>query len=267
MKVWTAVWMGVVLGILGTSCQKEEPTLFVSNNQELTLLGTPGEYREFTFKASSPAAVNRLVVYSKTSNQPTQLILDSTLKFPSKSITIEYFFRVPYVLDTMLYILSFEFYDAEGNSFNILRQLLSIPQAFILKEYTGLLMYSSKTSLAQSGIDLLKLQPVALDTLQSSQVDVYDTTSRVPLSGVLHSRRNGKFVRFNGFDYTNATNLTLKEAFESGLKLDYVEGVQKDDILLYYAKVQNTDLYTAIKVRNLEYRNDTLWRYEFAVKK
>ena len=46
------------------------------------------------------------------------------------------------------------------------------------------------------------------------------------------SPASSRFVRYNGFDYANATNFTVKEAFNSGIKHEFLSDIKKDDIYI-----------------------------------
>jgi hypothetical protein len=130
-------------------------------------------------------------------------------------------------------------------------------------------MYSHLSDENPDGYNLINQEPVFTLYADSSDVHIYDA-SFDSLHGNKISRRwetygNVKFVKYNDFDYANATNVSLQTAYNSGVKKKFASNIQDDDIIL--VKVHDSYLI-AVKVLAVfdpyGFKND---RYIFNIKK
>jgi hypothetical protein len=138
----------------------------------------------------------------------------------------------------------------------------------LLVESQGHRIYPKLTQ-EPDGFDILNRTRVYSDSAlnSNSPIDIYEVPDTViKLSNIWRSNTNGKFVRFNGFDYPNATLKSLTDAFESGEKLDQIVGFSENDIILFRSIERN--IYAAIKIDEIE-KGDSLTNpyYEFNLKK
>ena len=69
------------------------------------------------------------------------------------------------------------------------------------------------------------------------------------LSRTWISPANLKFVRYNNFDYANATSSSVKNAYKSGVKVDHLNNISTNDIILtYIPSLSEETAYYAIKI-------------------
>jgi hypothetical protein len=139
------------------------------------------------------------------------------------------------------------------------------PQVLNLPEYSGCTMYSQKST-KNSGYNLVKNESLNPSFSGDSIIDIQDTTTSETLSAIWFSPKHGYFVRYNDFDYANATNFSVKNAFDAGLKLQLLGELKPNDIVIYGNTASS--FYCAIKLVTITdlpgSEND---KYEFNIKK
>ena len=78
----------------------------------------------------------------------------------------------------------------------------------------------------------------------------------------------GKFVAFNGFDYANATDSSVINAYNSGIKLPIINNISTGDIFITKLGSTSASKYVLIRISdvrdNIGSANDY---YEFSIKK
>ncbi|QNL20827.1 hypothetical protein HZR84_02330 [Hyphobacterium sp. CCMP332] len=228
----------------------DEPVIFFTRSQSST-----DNLSRFTIAVREENEVNRSIVF------------DSAIS----GSFFEYNFGFPRPLDqSREYDFEFKVYTSDGKSTTQFRSALIIYDSLEvpLTETTGHRIYPKLTQ-NPDGFDLINRVAVFTDTalLDTNTVDIYelaDTT--VNLTRIWRSNTNGKFVRFNGFDYPNATLSKLIEAYESGQKLDQMINIQEDDIIIFHSSERA--VYAAIKIDEIE-SGDSVTNafYEFNLKK
>jgi hypothetical protein len=209
-----------------------------------------------------------------TSREANSLSID-TLKIIYLSGTnynTPFLYQLPELVeDTTLVYLNFYAQQENGKSLTVSKRILNVKQIKNLTEKTGNLFYTSKEKLNQPNAYNLKDGSAKYTTISTS-TDLYiadDTTktSGDELSMAWISIAGGKFRKDNGFDYVNATNTSLKNAFESGQQLDKASLLKTGDIILFKITESSVPKYYVIKltaVIDLEgTEND---RYEFNYK-
>jgi hypothetical protein len=129
---------------------------------------------------------------------------------------------------------------------------------------------------ASTGFDAYNLatgHPLHSESSDSSVMNILDLTNDTVNPTVLlrkwGSPAGNKFVRFNDFDYANATLNMLRNSYTAGIKNDFVENISSGDIIL--TKIGNSLIdtgYVAIKVVFVIDEDSTqLDRYIFNLKK
>jgi len=144
-------------------------------------------------------------------------------------------------------------FDANGESMTTQRTLYVTLGATVLTETTGHLFYSgNSTTHSESAFDLQDRVQV-LYTTDSTRRDIQDS----PPSGIGEdigrrwiSPAGGRLVSANSFNYANATDVALRNAFESSLPLQELSGIASGDIILTRLGSQpaNTSYYVAMRV-------------------
>ncbi len=222
----------------------------------------------FTRSQSSTENLSRFTIAVREENEVNRSIVFDTAISGS---FFEYNFGFPRPLDqSREYDFEFKVYTVDGKSTTQFRSALIIFDSLEvpLTETTGHRIYPKLTQ-NPDGFDLINRVAVFTDTalLDTNSVDFFelaDTTEN--LTRIWRSKTNGKFVRFNGFDYPNATLSKLIEAYESGQKLDQMINIQEDDIIIFHSSERA--VYAAIKIDEIEIGDSvTNAFYEFNLKK
>ena len=150
-------------------------------------------------------------------------------------------------------LLTFTLFDANGESMTTQRTLYVTLGATVLTETTGHLFYSlNSTTHPESAFDLQDRVQV-LYTTDSARRDAQDA----PPSGIGDdigrrwiSPAGGRLVLANSFNYANATDASLRNAFESSLPLQELSNIASGDIVLARlgSLPANTSYYVAMRV-------------------
>ena len=82
------------------------------------------------------------------------------------------------------------------------------------------------------------------------------------------SPAGGRFVRFNTYDYANATDSSIVDAYNAGLDLPKVDNIQNGDIILTKLGSTSSTDYAAILITGVYDPDSTnLDYYLFNIKK
>ncbi len=121
----------------------------------------------------------------------------------------------------------------------------------MLDETAGHEMYT-RASEKQNAYDLILGNPLFSHLADSSVMHIMDTTDSDKLLRKWLSPASSRFVRYNGFDYANASNRTVKEAFNSGIKHEFLLDIKNDDIIIARFYDNNADTsYCVVKVTDV----------------
>ncbi|MFN8208432.1 MAG: hypothetical protein U0T82_13635 [Bacteroidales bacterium] len=224
----------ILLALVFSGCNDEDESpilLFITpSGQYATAL--PGELMKYQLEIRSSEDVSRLTITSQLDNTPTKTLLDSALS--GKDVFVKFEFNAPQVADSGLMLLLFDATDVKNN--RITKPItLIILNPGVLTESTGHTIYSHAGQ-KQDAFNLASKEALFSTESDSSLIDLLDVTSDSTNPGIL-SRRwksvNGtRFVRFNDFNYANASYNYLLEVFEAGVKKSAIQDLQADDIIL-----------------------------------
>jgi hypothetical protein len=253
------------------SCKKDEVIPLALNITPgfLVFTSKAGSVIQFTAEVTSETGLKNFSITSKTGTSFTQTLLDSTLT-GSKKIKITYEYLIQNSNSDYSVILNFRVIDNDGEEISSARQINVLINNSPLTEYTGNTFYSLGSAKADA-YDLVNLSPefstisaVGIRDLQNSSD--YDTSFTLARSWI--SPAGGKFVCYNGFDYVNATRISLENAYLTGVQQDKISNLQEDDIILTRLGRSDSVIYAAIKIIYVidqdSSKND---RYVFSLKK
>jgi hypothetical protein len=227
------------------SCNKDDET-----NIQLTVLpgdlylyNQAGDIRTFDITVKSDVNISKFTIIANFPTTKPLILLDTGLF--GKNIHFKYFYAVTNAQEVTL---EFTAIDENGNSSGALR---NISVFSLLPESTGHKMFSL-FSAKQCAFDLINGEPLFLSadsSLRDIQDNSIDTTSTKSLSKIWISPSKCSFVRFNGFDYPNATNLSAEQAYNSGLKSNEIHDILKDDIIIVkVTRINSAPKYVVIKI-------------------
>jgi len=240
--------------ILFQNCKKEDPDPLITsiNPSQQVLNGNAGEVKNFYFNASSKDGLNRLIISQQEVGSTSKVILDS-LMHGIKNSTYKLEFVIPEKQKDYTLLLTFRIIDNEGRDKTEARKILVKSNEIMLTEFSGATIFSKASGNADA-FDLVamtaKFSTLSPDSLRDIQMYSENDTSSV-LSKSIISPAGGQFVLFNGFDYVNATALTLQEAYNSGQKVDKISNLEQGQIILTRLGRKSNSSYAAIKITDV----------------
>jgi hypothetical protein len=203
-----------------------------------------GSIINFTFTAESRADLTRYRVIETIDDRVVNTLRDQNISGKFFSDWLDYTVPDSLGFGNHQIQLLFSTFDVKGNEMKRAKFITVNVAGRLLTEYGGNTMYSSLSNQFDA-YDLLTGNPkYSADSTSHIQdftfanpTDSLSKTWTSPIEAI-------KFVKFNGFDYPNATDITVKTAFDTGIKNDTIRNLKADDILL--TKID--DRYIAIKL-------------------
>jgi len=222
-----------VVGLLFISCekQKDSPILLFLTPSAQYSVSIPGELIIIQIKIQSTEDLKSLSVTRQLDNSSTAVLLDSTIT--GKTFSLSFEFNAPMVVDSGRLLLLFQALDSKNNQITE-PLIIIIRNPGVLIESTGFTIYSHSGN-KQDAFNLSKKESIFSALSDSSQVDLIDATDSLSpntLSRKWKSYTGVRFVRFNDFDYANATFNYLTEVFDAGVKNVFISDIKADDIIL-----------------------------------
>lgn len=219
---------------------------------------------------SENASLARFTIKSKRGNGFTTTIVDSTLSGTSFGWQWEY--QVANATASYVELLTFILQDSNGEQMSTTRALYVTLGETVLVETSGHLFYSRNSTINPESAFDLEDRVQVIYTTDSARRDIQDNPSGTgeALSKSWISPAGGRFVRFNGYDYANATDVSLRNAFHSGIPVDVLNNVEVGDIILTRlgSLPANTGHYAAMRITGLVDEAGTADndRYQFNLK-
>jgi hypothetical protein len=251
------IFLGFTILFFSVSCKREnDPSLLLISPTypEINLKGNQG--LTFSIKCSSNSPLKSLLIQSKIDFEPAQTILDSTLSTNTFQMDFDYIPTNP--TETVNSKLSFILTDENHNQTTIQKLIHISPNEEYLKEKTGIELWSSASGKFYT-LNLKNLEPLYKPFTDSSLMHIQDyqtdTLHIAVLSKKWHSPAGLKFVRFNDYDYVNATLQNAKAAYDAGLKKPVIDNISSNDIII--TKLNNTPIDSGYVVIKLIYVIDT----------
>lgn len=247
----------LLLSTVLVSCKKEENSIPVIGVSPFgpDIDAIPGDVLSFGISGTSDnSTLARLTITAKRANNFTQTLKDTLISGSSLNWTWEYL--VATSTESYTEKLTFTLYDAEGATMATTRTLYVTMTATILTETSGHMFYSRNSlSHPESAFDLQERLPV-LHTVDSTRRDIQDDPIdefTTELSRNWISPAGGRLVRFNGYDYANATDMSLRAAYHAGIPVEQLPNVAVGDIILTKlgSLPANTSFYAAMRITDI----------------
>jgi hypothetical protein len=248
-----------------SSCKKDE-------NVNSGIIITPsedyfkrniGDVINFTLKIESKEELAKLRI-TQTIGNSTSTILDKTIS--GKKIIEWYDYEIPNEFNDYgrhEIKLVFTTIDNDNKTMNRAKIIYVDITEKTLAEYSGNNMYSSLSN-QFNAYDLLTNTPKYSSDSTSHIIDLSVTNPNDTLSRSWASPYGIKFVKHNSFDYGNATDLTVQNAYNSGIKNDTLRNLATDDVIL--TKINNS--YVALKlIYVIDDPGKTNDKYIFSIKR
>ncbi|MCB9363022.1 MAG: hypothetical protein H6587_00485 [Flavobacteriales bacterium] len=223
----------------------------------------PGNIINFTVKFESRKELVKYRITETIDNSNSTTIKEENIS--GKNYLDWFDYTVPQFEDygTHDIKLVFSAFDIDGNSMNRAKVIYVNIEERILAEYSGNNMYSSLTN-QFNAYDLLTSTPKYSSDSTSHIIDLSVTNPNDTLSRSWASPYGIKFVKHNSFDYGNATDLTVQNAYNSGIKNDTLRNLATDDVIL----TKINDSYVALKlIYVIDDPGKTNDKYIFSIKR
>lgn len=161
-------------------------------------------------------------------------LLDSAVS--GRSLYHEYLYKVPMLShDSVMVNLKIEVSDRNGFAQTLSRRLLVIARDYKLEEVSGITLYTNEIKDHPNGYCLEDMRPLVVSMADSAAIDIYtyvDENASETLTREWCSNTDIYFARANQFDYANATNRSVVEAFGSAVANPRISRIERDDIIL-----------------------------------
>ncbi len=259
--------VGLFLTLLIFSCQdKNEKAVILLSPLDLYISANSSEVVVIDVACHSPFELKQLTIKSRLPGEFALTELDSILS--GKDVSFQYEYRVPGETESTTITLEFTLLDESGGKATNFKIIEIITNTIFLTETAGHEMFSGSSG-KQNAYNLVAGTPQYLHLADSSDMHIADTTNSEILLNRWVSPSGAKFVKFNGFDYANATAQSTKAAYTAGIRNDFVNMVAIGDI--YITKIRTRDLkevYPAIKITGIiDEPGSESDRYVFNIKK
>lgn len=261
----------VVIASSFSACKKDElkKPLVQTTPNDINMFGKVGDILSMKIDVASDIRLSRFYITTKIENSFLTTPLDTVID--GKNFSMVYEYKIPAAAAGKSVVFTFNAIDVDGNRGTDLKQLLvQADTAVLLSETTGHQIFSAKSLNHKDAYNLETNSVVWSQLADSSDQDIKDfiadTTDALSYSWV--SPAHGKFVRFNGFDYPNATDVTAENAYTSGAKLDIIDNLQINDILIVKLGSVTAEKYVVIKITAIaDAPGKEFDTYTFSIKK
>jgi hypothetical protein len=249
------------------SCQKEVDEAYVLLSPfDIYINSEPAKIISLEVTCHSPNEMKKLTISSRIVGSYSKTELDTLIS--GKDFYMHYEFLVPDLMETGTVMLEFTMRDASPQVVKNARIIEVVATTKYLVETAGHEMYSGNSG-KQDGYDLLSGTPLFSNLADKALVHIADTSDSNILLKRWLSPAGIKFVKFSGFDYANCTDVTAKDAYNSGIKFDFVDNLSQGDILISrIPDAKSVYSYVVIKIVNiLDNAGSESDRYVFNIKK
>ena len=250
------------------SCQKktEEGIILLTPYQLILTDVHPSEVVSLVVDCQSPNELKQFTITSRIEGEYSKKELDTTID--GKRFYLKYEYKVPDVIRSTQIILEFTLRDVLGEVTTNAKIIDVIATAKYLQETAGHELFSGKSG-KQNAYNIVEGIPLYSNLADSLKMHIADTSNNTVLLKRWISPAGVKFVKFNGFDYANCTNISIKDAYNAGIKTEFIDNISIGDV--YLARVNQkyqTESYVAIKISNIIDVAGSEWdRYVFNLKK
>lgn len=231
------------------------------------LIRTSGDVIIYNIKITSPESLSKFRI-SETIDHNTPInLLEKSIT--GDNHTESYSYIVPNIsTDSANITIKFSVETSSGDTKDRAKTVLALATNSLLEEYAGNTMFSCSDTLTSTNLfnayNLLTVAPTNNADSTAHIADLCDSTGAGQFLRTWYSPSGIKFVRYNSFDYANATESMIEDAYNTGLKVEVLYDINQNDIML--TKIGNK--FCAIKliyvIDEVGVQND---RYEFSIKK
>lgn len=237
MKKFFIPFLGVLLFF--TSCKQEsDPVNILVNRIDMENPSVQtGNSALFHIKAfSENSKVKKVYITSIDLEYGSMHVWDTLLD--TKKAEFDYLYKAPlYTQNEETNVnLTFTAVNTEGDEVKMSLSI-TVGKTGVLDSYDGVIMYSALSN-GRNGFNISSPQTIYTATADSSDIDIYDyfntntTNDSTALSYEWRSKTGLLFVRYNDFNFTDASQFSLKAAYTAGVKYTSITNLQAGDVIL-----------------------------------
>lgn len=241
--------------ILVSSCKKDKESapIITLSPSSLAWSAYQGDVVKITVSVQSSANLSRFYITQEPENGIYSTVLDSSVSGTS----LKYVFQYVASASLMGKSIFFGFHAVDVNGLDGskgTRVYVLNDTSTVFTETTGHQMYSNGSA-NPDAYDLELNQPKFSSVVDSTFRDIQDNSGTLATDTVLlrswKSPAGGKFVKANGFDYANATLTSTKNTYDAGTKLDLLNGIAINDVIITKLGSVTSEKYAVIKVTSI----------------
>lgn len=249
LSILTALLLTLALASCGED--EEGSPVFITARIPAGATVYSNTYEKITVEATSTGAqLSRFGVSSFDALRGNVVLLDSLIG--GTALSCDFLYKVPMLAqDSVKVKLTFTVAAADGFEQRVTRQLTVVQREYKLEEVAGLTLYATEGGDHPNALRLADLRPLVASLADSADIDLYthlDESDPETLSREWRTQTDVYFARANQFDYANATNHSVSEAFGSAVANPRIKNIQKNDIILVG---RGNQAVAAIKVAQL----------------
>lgn len=272
MKITHIIGLSFIVLLLLNACnEKESGTYMTILPNSYIIEAQANNIIRFKVTGKSDETIQRFTMRYQTDNEFETVLVDSAIN--ASGFYIMYELKVPeYLQNNVQATIYFE--SIAGAKVVSTYRKLYITSERKLEEVAGNVLYSSLSG-EQNGYNLINTLPLYAALSDSSEIHIADASVDSihgdNISRQWNSPAGISFVRYNDFDYANATINDLYPSFQSGIKREFISNLTDNDIILVSYPVSHalkTLEYAAIRINQVIDDEGTLNdRYLFSIKK
>jgi len=234
MKMWwrlCPLWLFML-----AACEDEDssPLIILAAPEQESAKVVAGDRLLYSVEAfANSGELEYVKVTSKDTWQGTVMLLDSSVA--TQRLKMDFVYTVPRLdVDSLAITLRFEAGNKEQRS-TTTHVLKFVGSGMYIEEEAGYVMYSAASSKANAF--LWTTSQVTFAELEAdSLTDIYDYHDpEVRADSLMCEWRSGtgiRFVRYNDFNYPQATASSIRNAYEAGVKYNALKAIRPDDVVL-----------------------------------
>lgn len=225
--------------LLLASCEKQSELVISMNadvNWQTEYIPSGTNVHFIISSESQTTPVQRILLTSSDAEFRDRTLLDTVLAIPAKKANVSFYSQLPYYKDSTVVTFFARSYDQAGNTmvFPIIMHVL--PGAKKLREIDAVTMYSAASS-GKSAFSLESMQPVYIpaDSTKVGWFDLLTEESKADksLARIWTSKSGIRFSRSEGYNYSEATALSLQNAWPNQVKSETIKNLKADDVILF----------------------------------
>ena len=179
--------------------------------------------------------LNSFKVTSFDAERGSIILTDSTIK--GQTLRTTYYYKAPTLnTDTIKVRLTFSATNNTGQTCNTNVLYRIINRASLLEETSGITLYTQGSYTKPDGLNLTTLRPILVELADSAEIDLYtclDEHGGTAITREWRTNTNILFARSNSFNYAEATDKTVSDAYASSLGMSRIGELVDNDIVLF----------------------------------